>query len=395
MCSRALVGISIVLAMLVAGCQHSTRSDATEPVARQPRQPGYMAEQRYATTSILEAWTLAGEPVEMTLVRPSGNGLFPLVIYLPGLGEPSSAGAAWRQAWAQAGYAVLSLQSVANGETLWSSAQAKRGDFPDLAREQFSRGALAKRLAMLRAFFEELNRRHDSGALGGVDMSRIALAGFDLGAQTVMAAAGEMGYDAEPFALPGAVKCVIVLSPYADFNGAGFDQRFATIHGPVLSVTSMNDTDPYDLVTAAAARRAPFDHMPPGQKYLLNLVSAPHALIAGKETPSADNSALTRDDSPRATGSDGANQGSGAGRRGGAGRGSQRGRRGGGNESNDGKSSSSRPVSAVAWAAQLAQVQSVTSAYLDANLKNDGVAREWLTRDARRWLGDEADLIVK
>jgi dienelactone hydrolase len=385
--SHALVLVSIILAILIAGCQHSTRSNTTEPVAKQPRQPGYIAEQRYATTSIYEAWTLAGEPVDMTLLRPSGSGLFPLVIYLPGLGEPSSAGAAWRYAWAEAGYAVVSLQSVANGDTLWSSAQARRGDFPDLARERFSRGALAKRLAVLRSLFEELNHRRDSGALRGVDVSRIALAGFDLGAQTVMAAAGETGYDVEPFALPGTVKCVVVLSPYADFTGAGFEKRFATIQVSVLSVTSTDDTDPYGLVSAAAIRRAPFEHMPPGQKYLLSLVNAPHALIAGKETPSADNSVLAQEDSPRATSGDASNQGSGAGHR--------RGRRSGGNESSGMKSSSSRPVSSVAWAAQLARVQSVTTAYLDTNLKNDRVAGEWLTRDARRWLGDEAELIVK
>jgi alpha-D-ribose 1-methylphosphonate 5-triphosphate synthase subunit PhnH len=59
------------------------------------------------------------------------------------------------------------------------------------------------------------------------------------------------------------------------------------------------------------------------------------------------------------------------------------------------KSSSSRPVSSAAWAAQLSRVQSVTTAYLDTNLKNDRVAGEWLTRDARRWLGDDAELIVK
>ena len=348
MCSRVLVCIAMALSMLVAACQHAPRSNATEPVAKQGRAAGYKSEQRYATTSILEAWTLAGEPVEMTLVRPSGNGLFPLVIYLPGLGEPSSAGAAWRQAWAQAGYAVLSLQSVANGETIWSSAQAKSGDFHDLAREQFSRGALAKRLTMLRALFEELNRRHDSGALSGVDMSRIALAGFDLGAQTVMAAAGEMGYDIEPFALPDAVKCVIVLSPYADLTGAGFEKRYATIQGSILSVTSRDDSDPYGLVTAAAIRRAPFEHMPPGQKYLLTLVNAPHALLAGKETPSADNSPLTRDDSPRAASGDATNQGSGTGRHRGGGGGSQGSRRGGGNESSDMKSSP-RPASAAAW----------------------------------------------
>jgi dienelactone hydrolase len=393
--SRLLVCFPMALSILVAACQHAPRSNATEPVAKQARPAGYQAEQRYATTSILEAWTLAGQPVEMTLVRPTGSDVFPLLIYLPGLGEPSNAGVAWRQAWAQAGYAVLSLQSVADGQTLWSSAQAKSGDFPDLAREHFSRQALSRRLAMLRTLFEELNHRHESGALRGVDMSRIALAGFDLGAQTVMAAAGETGYDAEPFALPGAVKCVIVLSPYADSAGAGFEQRFATIHGPVLSVTSMDDNDPYGLVTAAAIRRAPFEHMPPGQKYLLSLGNAPHALIAGQEAPGADNSALTRDESTRSTSGDSSNPGRGTGRRGGAGGGSQRGRHGGGDASADTRSSSAPPISKAAWAAQLADVRSVTTAYLDANLKNDGVAREWLTSDARRWLGQEADLIAR
>jgi hypothetical protein len=232
-------------------------------VATQPHQPGYIAEQRYATTTIHETWTLAGEPVEMTVVRPTGNGVLPLIIYLPGLGEPSSGGLAWRNAWAQAGYAVLSLQSATNGETILTSAHARRAEFLDLAREQFSRAGLARRLAILRDAFEELNRRQGRGALAGVDLSHIALAGLDLGAQTVMAAAGESGYGIEPFALPPAVQCVIVLSPYADFAGASFDRRFATVHVSVLSVTSVNDTDSYGLVAAPAIRRAPFEHMPP------------------------------------------------------------------------------------------------------------------------------------
>jgi dienelactone hydrolase len=393
--SRALFLISIVLAISVLGCQHAPRSVAAEPVAKQSRQAGYVAEQRYSTTAIHETWTLAGEPVDVTLVRPSANEPLPLVIYLPGLGEPSTAGAAWRNAWAQAGYAVLSLQPNADGIAVSTSAQARRGEFAELARERFSRAALTKRLAVLHSLFEELIRRQGTGALGAVDMSRIALTGFDLGAQTVMAAAGETGYGIEPFTLPAAVTCVIVLSPYADFAGPAFDQRFAAIHGPVLSVTSLNDTDPYGVVNAAAVRRAPFEHMPPGQKYLLNLFNAPHTLIAGTETPIAENITLARDDGPRASSSGGTNQGSGTGRRRGGGGGAQGGRRGGTSESSDMKPSSSRPATAAAWAAELALVQTVTIAYLDTNLKNDGAAKEWLTRDARRWLGDEADLVVK
>ena len=390
----AFVPIAAVLAALLAGCQHAPRSNTIEPVAQAHRQPGYVAEQRYVTSAIREAWILGGESVEVILLRPSGDGVFPLVIYLPGLGEPSSGGAAWRNAWAQAGYAVLSLQSAANGEAAWSSAQARRGEFPDLARDQFSRSGLARRLAILRDLLDELNGRQARGALAGVDLSRIALAGFDLGAQTVMAAAGETGYNLEPFVLPVAVKCVIALSPYADFAGAGFDRRFASIVAPVLSVTSPDDADPYGLVAVAAIRRAPFEHMPPGQKYLLNLVYAPHALISGKETPGTDNDLPARDDRPRTASADGTNQGSGSGRRQ-SGGGSQKGHRGGSDGYGESRSSSSRPFAAGTWVMELALVQSVTTAYLDTNLKNDGTAKEWLARDARRWLGDEADFLVK
>lgn len=391
--ASGLLLVAAIATLLAAGCQQTTRPNMADSVPKPPRRSGYVAEQHYATASLREAWSLGGEPVEVTLLRPSGNGLFPLVIYLPGLGEPSNAGAAWRQAWAQAGYAVLAFQPSSQGEAIWASAQARRGDFAELAKEQFSRRALAKRLAVLRDVLDELDRRRNGGALAGVDTARLALAGFEIGAQTVMAAAGETGFDIEPFALPSAVKCVIAFSPYADFAGAGFERRFATIHVPVLSVTSMDDADPYGLVTPPAIRRAPFEHMPPGQKYLLSLVNAPHALIAGKEAPSVDDGAPAPDDSPRTKSSDGTNPGSGTGRRR-SGGGSQASRRNGGNDSS-GHPSSSRAVTSAAWTAELGQAQSVTTAYLDADLKHDEVAREWLDKDARRWLGDEADLVVK
>jgi len=88
-----------------------------------------VAEQRYATTTIHDGWTLGGEPIEVTLLRPPGSGPYPLVLYPPGLGESSNAGIAWRQAWAQAGYAVLAYQPVASAETIWTAAPACRGEY--------------------------------------------------------------------------------------------------------------------------------------------------------------------------------------------------------------------------------------------------------------------------
>jgi len=388
---RILVVAALLSGLSLGGCTSAVRSDTPGSTPAQSRQAGYVPEQHYTTSSTHEAWTLGGQPVEITLTRPSGNARFPLVIYLPGLGESSSAGAAWRQAWAQAGYAVLSLQSPSNGESLWSSPQARRGDFSDIAREHFARESLAARLEMLRNLLDEINRRGNTAAFAMVDNSRIALAGFDIGAQTVMAAAGETGYDPVPFALPRAVKCVIALSPYADPAGAPFEQRFATIHVPVLSITSLDDMDPYGLLTAAKLRRIPFEYMPPGQKYLLSLADAPHALIAGKETPSPEGSALAQNDSARSTSSDGAASPTSSGHHRGDSGGAQRGRR----SSNGADAAKSFTVSAEAWKAQLAKVQGVTTAYLDATLRNDGVASERLGRDAQRWLSAEAELIVK
>jgi hypothetical protein len=48
-----------------------------------------------------------------------------------------------------------------------------------------------------------------------------------------------------------------------------------------------------------------------------------------------------------------------------------------------------------AWADRLNRVERVTTAYLDVMVKSDPVAQEWLDRDATRWLGDSAELLVK
>ena len=43
----------------------------------------------------------------------------------------------------------------------------------------------------------------------------------------------------------------------------------------------------------------------------------------------------------------------------------------------------------------IADVQGVSTAFLDATVKGDAIAREWLLRNAARWLGDSAVLQSK
>jgi len=158
---------------------------------------------------------------------------------------------------------------------------------------------------------------------------------------------------------PASVKSVIALSPYADFAGMGIADDFRDIRMPVLGVTSGEDTDAYGLVTSASVRRAPFQYMPAGEKYLLVLAGAPHSLISGRETPERTATDGVRDDAQPID----SRQRSRGGRRGFGGRG----------ETGEPPSALSPP--SVNWKMELADTKSVSIAFLDATVKRDPVAR--------------------
>ena len=216
-----------------------------------------------------------------------------------------------------------------------------------------------------------------------IDMTRVAIVGYDLGAQTAMMVAGESVAGVESVPAAESVKCVVALSPYADFSGMGMESNFRSIRLPVLAVTSTQDTDAYGLVTSAGVRRAPYQYMPAGQKYLLLLFQAPHSLLAGAATwsgpakgkyagpqPVVDNGAepdaVMAEDAAAET--------------------AHRNRAGGVPPS---------PGASLQYAKQIAQVQSVTTAFLDEMMKSDPIASEWLSRNARPWLGESAELQSK
>ena len=380
-----------LVALALAGCASShDRIRQADTELKHHVDRGYLTDVRRTTVSSHDTWTIGPDAVDISLMIPSGDEAYPLVIYLPGLGESSTAGLAWRRAWAEAGYAVLSMQPANLGPAVWSSELARAGDFQTLAKDRFSAHSLAKRLTILRGIFAELNRRQrDAGAgpFRHLDLSRVAVAGFDLGAETAMLVAGEQVGSIEAQRFPEAVKSVIALSPYADFSGMGVERLFRSIHLPVLSVTSPEDTDPYGLVTSAAVRRAPFQYMPPGRKYLLILSAAPHSLISGQPQPAAEGKPDQTGRGERSSQDSADKQPRSGGRRGG------RGSRGRGMAERP--SSPRDGPSSATWMMQLANVEGMTTAYLDATVKNDPVAWEWLQKDAKRWLGESAQLFSK
>jgi hypothetical protein len=142
-----------------------------------------------------------------------------------------------------------------------------------------------------------------------------------------------------------------------------------------LVVTGTEDNDPY-AISSASVRTSLWEHAAAGGKYLLMLQSAGHQVLAGSEVNSrfaAGRRGLS--DQEQFGGSQlgrrnpNANQGLIAGLMG------DRGRR---NIEQSYK--------------QVAAVASVSSAFLDAVVKNDEFARFWLADKSNAWLGNAGQI---
>ena len=319
------------------------------------------------------------------LTRSDGSlARVPLVLYLPGLGEPASAGERWRHAWAASGVAVLSVQLLDDDANAFRSDLARDGDFTALGRQRYGDAAMRERLRALRAVLAEVRRRADAREqpFAGIDAARIVVAGFDLGAYTAMVLAGEQ-VSAEGGPDPaGPMIAVLALSPFADVAAGGLETRYAGIRVPVLSITGDGDSDPLGLVRSPTQRQAPYAHIKAADNWLLWVYGLNHERLSGGELHAAANAAPAREGDavpaePRGRSQRGARERRGAGGNAGAGGGI-------------GDARGAPPAADPALA--LIAVEQVSVAFLDALVQRDDLARNWLAGHAAGWLHGVGEL---
>ncbi len=207
-----------------------------------------------------------------------------------------------------------------------------------------------------------------------------------------MTIAGEQVRDADDAQGRLDVRVAIAFSPYASLAAASLETRYAGIHAPVLSVTSDVDSDPIGLVDGADLRQAPFEHMEASNKYLLSLRGLHHASLSG--TNASIEVRADRSDNKRAEEGAGTSDSDEGGQHGRSGR-----RRGPGESMRPdrGRSVSGGGNMDVALPAQAVQMrmiaaQDISTAFLDAFVKDDPTARDWLAASAPRWIGDNGRL---
>jgi len=388
---RLVVGV-VVLASLLAGCSSSSKAfKVDEARVKEFSRHGYDSGIDYEISTSKLLLKVENEFKQVSVAQPIRNGKYPLIIYLPGLGESSDAGKGMRNTWARSGYVVLAIQPLKEDEDIWTSGPALRADFSNIRHERYSSEAISSRLDVLAKLLEYIKQSALSGegTLDHVDLAQIAVVGFDVGSSTAMIVSGEYMPNVSKSGLSIEPKVLIALSPHVDSIGSALDSRFQNINIPVLSVTSDADNETYEA-GSISLHQIPFQHMPPGNNFLLLLSGAPHALIGDAEQMN-DVQMENKEDSNRNERADSGNQ-SGRSRNG------RRGKNGSGGKEKGGEGASNKPVeerSPTQRAKVKVAIEQVTTAFLNAYVKNDRFAIDWINKDAQSWLYGIAQLQKK
>lgn len=374
--------VALLLASALLGACASKPNDLRNPheAIAAFAEKSYQAPQHGPSQGWDADFTVAEQPIEVSWLAPAQTTTAaPLVVFLPGLGEGARAGLQWRRTWADAGYAVVSIQPQQYGRGIYSSSEAQAGTFRGIAQRAYSDKALNERIAVVQQVLNQLRVRGQAGdaQVAGVDWNNVVFAGYDLGAQTAAALAGDsLLKEWQP-------KAVILLSPYV-----GPGSPVARVDTPLLSVTGPHDEDPFSWVDSPERRLAMWRGNPNPGSYQLIAKNAQHQLFSGSldELPSADEAdrkgpKRDSDMAPGAGGRDGSSGPPGADGGEGPKRRPQPDTMGHGQDSQN-------------WfdAHQVANVQTVSTAFLDATLRHSAEAKAWLSQDAAQAIGPGASI---
>lgn len=413
-------------AALLTGCSWGpslpTPEEQSEKIEQFITEGGYSASRNYRIDSIHETWRHDGQTVEVSMLAPKTVGVYPLIIYLPGLGESAEGGRLWRETWAKAGFAVFSVQPAEISTALKELAPmfGKPGDDQDneedssdsdksrpsravrnnelhyLGHQYFSQASLKKRVDHLLWAYAQLKQRATAGQalFKSADLSRVIIAGYDLGAQTVEEMIGEKFEANLPAAQDIHPLAAILFSPSVDMALGNLANRYKNISMPLLVVTGSDDDDPYGI-SSAYVRTAIWEYAPPGNKYLLLLNKADHHLLAGSNLShrhQADSSMQEYaekngpSESMRRFGMSNSVRGGGGRRSGGMAAGPWTGM---GRPQHDGRQDGKQD------AKHIAAVFSISTAFLDSISKSDKFAQSWLSGKSGLWLKKSASLKIK
>jgi len=213
------------------------------------------------------------------------SGPAPVVLFSHGLGGSREGAAYLGEHWAAAGYVVVAIQHPGSDASVWENLP------------KWKRWRALKRAADLESF---MNRLSDVDVVldylersvcsqkhrlhQRLDTSRVAMSGHSFGAITSQAIMGQ-NFRGRPDALfqDERVDCVILMSP-SPSKGLDDEAAFGAVTLPVLCMTGTEDGSALSREITPESRKQVYTALPEGQAYPVVFNQGRHSIFSDYQT---------------------------------------------------------------------------------------------------------------
>ncbi|MBA3859886.1 MAG: dienelactone hydrolase [Cyanobacteria bacterium PR.3.49] len=216
----------------------------------------------------------------------------PVVIFSHGLGGSREAAEYLGNYWAEHGYIGVFIQHPGSDESFWKPGFNLRTMDRNQLMGKFRRTVADPVHAVNRGNdihfvldqLEKINTS-DPELRGKLDLNEIAIAGHSYGSWTALTASGQRFFSKSNQGISSGdrrIKAAIYLSPTPPRAGQDPAQVFGSISVPGIHFTGTLDSSPVNN-TKAEERRIAFDNISKSDQYLVTLNGADHGVFGGRK----------------------------------------------------------------------------------------------------------------
>ena len=210
---------------------------------------------------------------------PVDGGKFSVAIFSHGLGSSAESFAYLGRAWASRGIVTILLKHPNSDESVWRGKLRPMAELRDAYAKYWPARDRAKAIIAAIDLLETSNNA--PGPMGSdLDLTKIAVAGNDLGALAALLVAGQLPPDNGAPLKDSRVAAVLALSPPVFCDSSQAPRVYGGITVPLMVVSGTKD-DGVVGTTKAYQRRIPFDGVSLADRYLVVLQGADHRVYGG------------------------------------------------------------------------------------------------------------------
>jgi len=215
---------------------------------------------------------------------PAATNAAPVVLFSHGLGGSCENNPYLGNHWAARGYVAVFLQHAGSDSAVWKGAPAneRMGSLRDAADGK----NFMLRMEDVSAVLDQLaewNAEKGQVLAGRLDLSRVGMSGHSFGAVTTQAVSGQTFLLGGKSFRDARIKAAVAFSPSAPRLGNA-EKAFGKVEIPWLLMTGTKDVAPVGNI-GVQSRLSVFPALPPGGKYELVLENAEHSAFGDRPLP--------------------------------------------------------------------------------------------------------------